>query len=88
MGVTSGTETPYPSCVVRVAQTLVLYVVFCRSLFVCLSVFFCRFGHCIICPSINRFCYLQSTFLTGHAICSLMTPTFTNLTPVFVLSKT
>lgn len=40
MGITSGTETPYPSCVVRVAQTLVLYVVFCGSLLAFLFFFF------------------------------------------------
>ena len=40
---------------VRVSQSLVVCVVFCRSLFVLLP--FCRFyfGHCIVCPSIYRF---------------------------------
>jgi len=54
---------------IRVALSLVFYVVFCRSLFV-----FCRFsfGHCIACPSsIYAFwlplCYLQ-TFL-NRAMC-------------------
>ena len=38
---------------VHVAQSLVFFVVFCRSLFVLLSFCFC-FGHCIVCPfSIN-----------------------------------
>ena len=36
---------------VRVAQSLVFCVVFCRSLFVLLSFF--HFSHCIVCPSLT-----------------------------------
>ena len=49
---------------VHVAWSLSFYVVFCRSLFVVLSLF--SFGHCVVCPSIYSFWlplwYLQ-TFL-------------------------
>ena len=38
---------------VRVGQSLVFYVVFCKSLFAIF--FFYSFGHCIVCPSIYSF---------------------------------
>ena len=56
---TCGTETAYPSGAseltlvfrgVRVPQSLVFCVNFCRSMFVLLSSF--SFFHCIVCPSI------------------------------------
>ena len=57
-GVTSGTETAYPSGVpeftpysgVRVARSLVFYVIRCKLLFVLFS-----FWHCVVCPSIYGF---------------------------------
>jgi hypothetical protein len=57
MGATSGAGTAYtfgaPEFIhgfirVRVARSLVFSVVFCRSLFVLLSL---SFGHCIVVPS-------------------------------------
>ena len=38
---------------VRVARTFIFCVVFCRSLFVLLFLFY--FGHCVVCPSIYGF---------------------------------
>ena len=54
---------------VRVTRSLVLYVLFCRSLSVLLSFFFCPFSfvHSVVCPSIYGFWlhlwYLQTLLL-------------------------
>ena len=47
---------------VRVAQSLVFCVMFCRSFFVLLS--FC--GHCVVCPSFGHCVVCPSSF--GHCV--------------------
>jgi hypothetical protein len=60
---------------VRVSQSLVVCVVFCRSLFVLLP--FCRFyfGHCIVCPSIYGFWIPPLSSIREWQTNSLLLPT-------------
>jgi hypothetical protein len=69
---------------VRVNRSLVLYVMFCRSLLVILSF---SFGHCIVCPSIDGFglplLYLQSFLI--RKVTDVVTSSICLFSPQFYL---
>ena len=75
--------TPVFFCGVRVAQSLVFYVVFCRSLFVRLSFF--HVIHCIYCLSLFNLRLLITHFVSSNSNSLMLSSHITWLTTSYFI---